>query len=153
MISAFGMNASTLVSNTNTSISTEEGDGFGLAFLDFVTELASRPVVPHVLSLSLGSLRRLAAFGMLGVSLLLLAQLGLFDTLSDHPTYRPIATDAYLLLLLALVLSLAPASRGAGQWFPSPNSRPRQGRRRRPHPRHRRPVRLHRAIEKCSGKG
>jgi len=56
MISAFGMNASTLVSNTNTSISTEEGDGFGLAFLDFVTELASRPVVPHVLSLSLGSL-------------------------------------------------------------------------------------------------
>ena len=56
MISAFGMNVSTLVSNTNTSISTEEGDGFGLAFLDFVTDLASRDVVPHVLSLSLGSL-------------------------------------------------------------------------------------------------
>ena len=56
MISAFGMNVSTLVSNTNTSISTEEGEGFGLAFLDFVTQLASRPKVPHVLSLSLGSL-------------------------------------------------------------------------------------------------
>ena len=56
MISCFGLNASTLVSNTNTSLSTEEGEGFGLAFLDFVTELASRPTVPHVLSLSLGSL-------------------------------------------------------------------------------------------------
>jgi hypothetical protein len=56
MISAFGMNATTIVSNTNTSMSTEEGDGFGLALLDFVTELASRPSVPHVLSLSLGSL-------------------------------------------------------------------------------------------------
>ena len=56
MISAFGMNASTLVTNTNTSHSTEEGDGFGLALLDFVTELTSRPTVPHVLSLSLGSL-------------------------------------------------------------------------------------------------
>jgi len=56
MIASFGMNVSTLVSNTNTSISTEEGEGFGLAFLDFVTELASRPTVPHVLSLSLGSL-------------------------------------------------------------------------------------------------
>ena len=56
MIASFGMNASTLVSNTNASTSTEEGDGFGLAFLDFVTELASRPTVPHVLSLSLGSL-------------------------------------------------------------------------------------------------
>ena len=56
MISSFGMNATTIVSNTNTSSSTEEGEGFGLAFLDFVTELAARPVVPHVLSLSLGSL-------------------------------------------------------------------------------------------------
>ena len=34
MISSFGMNASLLVSNTNASMSTEEGDGFGLAFLD-----------------------------------------------------------------------------------------------------------------------
>ena len=48
--------ASTLVSNTNTSVSTEESDGFGLALLDFVTGLASRKTVPHVLSLSLGSL-------------------------------------------------------------------------------------------------
>jgi len=56
MIASFGMNISTLVSNTNTSMSTEEGDGFGLAFLDFLTELASRKTVPHVLSLSLGSL-------------------------------------------------------------------------------------------------
>ena len=56
MISAFGMNVSTLVSNTNASLSTEEGDGFGLALLDFVTGLANRAVVPHVLSLSLGSL-------------------------------------------------------------------------------------------------
>jgi subtilase family serine protease len=43
-------------SNTNTSMSTEEGAGFGLAMLDFVTELASREAIPHVLSLSLGSL-------------------------------------------------------------------------------------------------
>ena len=50
------MNASTLVSNTNTSHSTEEGDGFGVAMLDFVTKLTSRQTVPHVLSLSLGSL-------------------------------------------------------------------------------------------------
>eukprot|EP00966_Prymnesium_polylepis_P297933 6883971-Prymnesium_polylepis.1 len=56
MISSFGLNATTLVSNTNTSTSTEEGEGFGLAMLDFLSQLASRPVVPHVLSLSLGSL-------------------------------------------------------------------------------------------------
>ena len=56
MIASFGMNVSTLVSNTNTSMSTEEGDGFGFAFLDFLTELASRKTVPHVMSLSLGSL-------------------------------------------------------------------------------------------------
>lgn len=56
MIASFGMNVSTLVSNTNTSTSTEEGEGFGLAFLDFVSDLSSRPSVPHVLSLSLGSL-------------------------------------------------------------------------------------------------
>ena len=34
MISSFGMNATTIVSNTNTSSSTEEGEGFGLAFLE-----------------------------------------------------------------------------------------------------------------------
>jgi hypothetical protein len=56
MISSFGMNSTTLVSNTNTSSSAEEGDGFGLALLDFITGLASRESVPHVLSLSLGSL-------------------------------------------------------------------------------------------------
>merc|ERR1719265_2958703 len=56
MISAFGLNVTTLVSNTNTSSSTEEGEGFGQALLDFVTELASRETVPHVLSMSLGSL-------------------------------------------------------------------------------------------------
>ena len=56
MIASFGLNVSTVVSNTNASMSTEEGDGFGLALLDFLTNLASRPRVPHVLSLSLGSL-------------------------------------------------------------------------------------------------
>jgi tripeptidyl-peptidase-1 len=55
-VASFGLNVSTLVSNTNTSASTEEGMGFGQAMLDFVTSLAARPVVPHVLSLSLGSL-------------------------------------------------------------------------------------------------
>jgi subtilase family serine protease len=44
------------VSNTNTSQSTEEGNGFGQALLDFVVELSSRDVVPQVLSISLGSL-------------------------------------------------------------------------------------------------
>ena len=56
MISAFGLNVTTLVSNTNTSASTEESTGFGVALLDFVTELSSRQTVPHVLSMSLGSL-------------------------------------------------------------------------------------------------
>lgn len=56
MISSFGLNVSTLVSNTNTSASTEEGNGFGQALLDFATSLASRQVLPHVLSMSLGSL-------------------------------------------------------------------------------------------------
>lgn len=56
MITSFGLNVSTLVSNTNTSASTEEGVGFGQALLDFITTLAARPVLPQVLSLSLGSL-------------------------------------------------------------------------------------------------
>ena len=56
MIAAFGLNATTLVSNTNTSASTEETTGFGAALLDFVAELSARPAVPHVLSMSLGSL-------------------------------------------------------------------------------------------------
>lgn len=37
-------------------MSTEEGNGFGEAFLDFTVSLAARKHVPHVLSLSLGSL-------------------------------------------------------------------------------------------------
>jgi len=56
MITAFGLNATTLVSNTNTSTSTEETTGFGVALLDFVAELSGRPTIPHVLSMSLGSL-------------------------------------------------------------------------------------------------
>jgi len=57
MIAAMTLNATTLVSNTNTSASTEEGNGFGQAFLDFVTDLSARTQnVPQVLSLSLGSL-------------------------------------------------------------------------------------------------
>ena len=36
MISSFGLNVNTLVSNTNTSASTEEGNGFGQAMLDFI---------------------------------------------------------------------------------------------------------------------
>jgi hypothetical protein len=56
MITSFGLNATTLVSNTNTSASTEETTGFGVALLDFAAELSARPAVPHVLSMSLGSL-------------------------------------------------------------------------------------------------
>ena len=56
MISSFGLNVRTLVSNTNTSASTEEGNGFGQALLDFVTQLSTRDELPQVLSMSLGSL-------------------------------------------------------------------------------------------------
>jgi tripeptidyl-peptidase-1 len=56
MISSFGLNVRTLVSNTNTSASTEEGNGFGQALLDFITQLSTRKELPQVLSLSLGSL-------------------------------------------------------------------------------------------------
>eukprot|EP00929_Paragymnodinium_shiwhaense_P025351 TRINITY_DN15355_c0_g1_i1.p1 TRINITY_DN15355_c0_g1~~TRINITY_DN15355_c0_g1_i1.p1 ORF type:complete len:571 (+),score=111.53 TRINITY_DN15355_c0_g1_i1:319-2031(+) len=56
MISSFGLNVETIVSNTNSSASTEEGEGFGQALLDFLTELQSRQVLPQVMSLSLGSL-------------------------------------------------------------------------------------------------
>merc|ERR1711865_1071739 len=56
MIASFGLGVNTLVSNTNTSASTEEGSGFGQALLDFATELASRETIPTVLSMSLGSL-------------------------------------------------------------------------------------------------
>eukprot|EP00038_Savillea_parva_P018479 m.23893 g.23893 ORF g.23893 m.23893 type:complete len:595 (-) comp4113_c0_seq1:25-1809(-) len=56
MIASFGLNALTVVSNTNTSSSTEEGDGFGAALLDFVLDLPNRKTLPQVLSISLGSL-------------------------------------------------------------------------------------------------
>ena len=56
MISSFGLNVSTIVSNTNTTASTEETVGFGAALLDFLTDLAQRDSVPQVLSMSLGSL-------------------------------------------------------------------------------------------------
>ena len=56
MISSFGLNVHTIVSNTNTSASTEEGKGFGYALLDFLTQLSSRDHLPQVLSISLGSL-------------------------------------------------------------------------------------------------
>jgi hypothetical protein len=45
------------VSNTNTSQSTEEGDGFGYAMLDWTSSLAAQAApVPLTISLSLGSL-------------------------------------------------------------------------------------------------
>ncbi len=56
MISSFGLNVTTLVSNTNTSASTEETNGFGAALLDFVADLSANASVPHILSMSLGSL-------------------------------------------------------------------------------------------------
>ena len=46
----------TLVANPNISASTESGEGFGAALLAFLVELNSRPEVPNVLSMSLGSL-------------------------------------------------------------------------------------------------
>lgn len=55
-ISSMALGCKTLVSNTNTSKSTEETYGFGYAFLDFLIEIAGRPSVPGVLSFSLGSL-------------------------------------------------------------------------------------------------
>ena len=45
-----------MVSNTNTSQSTEEGNGFGYAFADFAVQLAEQSTMPGVMSLSLGSL-------------------------------------------------------------------------------------------------
>ena len=57
-ISTFGKGVRTVVSNTNTSAATEEGEGQGIATLVFMEELAARPAatLPLVLSLSLGSL-------------------------------------------------------------------------------------------------
>lgn len=56
MITGLAPGVRTYVANTNTSQSTEEGLGFGYAFLDFVQTLTSQPQIPNVLSLSLGSL-------------------------------------------------------------------------------------------------
>jgi tripeptidyl-peptidase-1 len=55
-ISSFGKGTPTLVSNTNTSMATEEGEGQGIATLVAFEEIARRRTVPLVLSLSLGSL-------------------------------------------------------------------------------------------------
>jgi len=57
-ITAFAPGAKTLVWNSNTSQSTEEGSGFGYAFLDwlFFLEGLTDQELPKVISLSLGSL-------------------------------------------------------------------------------------------------
>jgi len=57
-ISGIGQGIKTYVYNSNSSMSTEEGDGFGAAILHFVASLAtaSAPAIPRTLSISLGSL-------------------------------------------------------------------------------------------------
>lgn len=55
-ISSMGLGVRTEALNTNMSSSTEEGEGFGQALLDFIVTLSQKQDVPHVLSLSLGSL-------------------------------------------------------------------------------------------------
>ncbi|KAL6049457.1 Peptidase S53 domain-containing protein [Balamuthia mandrillaris] len=55
-ITALAPGVKTIVSNTNNTPSTEEGQGFGAAMVYFLSDLASRESVPYVLSLSLGSL-------------------------------------------------------------------------------------------------
>eukprot|EP01047_Picozoa_sp_COSAG01_P007752 COSAG01_NODE_297_length_19258_cov_8.905110_12_plen_491_part_00 len=57
-ISSFGKGIRTVVSNTNISMSTEEGEAQGAATVFFMETLADRPAskIPLVLSLSLGSL-------------------------------------------------------------------------------------------------
>lgn len=56
VISGIAPGVRTYVANTNTSRSTEEGLGFGYAFLAFAQSIAAQPQIPNVLSLSLGSL-------------------------------------------------------------------------------------------------
>lgn len=56
MTAAFGFNVTTVVSNTNPSSTTEEGQGFGEALFEFLTDLANRKDAPTILSMSLGSL-------------------------------------------------------------------------------------------------
>lgn len=56
-ISSFGVGVRTVVSNTNTSMATEEGEGQGIATVYAMEQIAKRTEgLPHVLSLSLGSL-------------------------------------------------------------------------------------------------
>ena len=56
-ISTFGKGVRTLVSNTNTSMATEEGEGQGIATVLAFEAIAHREAeLPLVLSLSLGSL-------------------------------------------------------------------------------------------------
>jgi len=56
VITAMAPGVPTIVYNSNNSQSTEEGLGFGYAFLDFVQNMSSQAQIPWVLSLSLGSL-------------------------------------------------------------------------------------------------
>lgn len=57
-ISGIGQGITTLVYNSNSSMSTEEGNGFGAALLHFAASLATgtAPAMPVTLSISLGSL-------------------------------------------------------------------------------------------------
>jgi len=55
-ISGMALGVITVVANTNDSSSTEEGPGFGDAFLWMAQDLAGKNRIPFVMSLSLGSL-------------------------------------------------------------------------------------------------
>jgi subtilase family serine protease len=55
-ITAMAPGVRTIVANTNATASTEAGEDFGTAMLSFLTMLSGRFELPHVLSLSLGSL-------------------------------------------------------------------------------------------------
>lgn len=55
-ISGMAPGVQTLVANSNISAATESGEGFGAALLAFLVELNGRERLPHVLSMSLGSL-------------------------------------------------------------------------------------------------
>ena len=55
-ITAFAPGVRTIVANTNNTASTEAGEDFGTAMLSFLATLNGRFEIPHVLSLSLGSL-------------------------------------------------------------------------------------------------
>jgi len=51
-----GNGIKTIISNSNTSKDAEEGLGYGRSLLTFATELTNSDSIPHVLSLSIGSL-------------------------------------------------------------------------------------------------